>query len=133
MMTATTPPGPGQHERFGISVDCDAHRVTVELSGILDEDGAGLIALWLTPLVLFDRRRMVVIHIGLLAMISVEGLSTLIELVELAQLRRCDLRFVAGSAGRAVPLRLDGPARLILDELVRRLPAQDEPGDPQPP
>jgi anti-anti-sigma factor len=118
----------GQHERFGISIDKDDSHVAVDLCGNLDDESAGLIALWLTPLVLIERLRTVVIHIGLITTMTVEGLDTFVELIELAQHRGCDLRVIAGSEGRAEPLRLVGPASSIVGELLSALAEQNPPG-----
>jgi anti-anti-sigma regulatory factor len=120
----------GHHERFCISVDKDDSHIAVGLCGTLDEEGAGLVAMWLTPLVVIEPRRTVVIDIGLVTTITVEGLDTLVELIELAQHRQCDLQIIAGSPGRAAPLRLHGPAGSVLNELLRSVAEQNTLTDP---
>src|SRR3979409_984648 len=114
----------GNHERFCISVDKDDRHIAVGLRGTLDEEGAALVALWLTPLVVIERLRTRVLAVGLVTTITVEGLDTLVELIELAQHRQCDLQIIAGSPGRAAPLRLHGPAGSVLNVPRRALAAQ---------
>jgi ABC-type transporter Mla MlaB component len=120
----------GRHARFGISVDKDESHVAVDLCGTLDEEGAGLVALWLAPLVLLERLRTVVIDIGLVTTVTADGLDTLVELIELAQHRQCTLQIIAGGPGRAAPLRLDGPAGSVLNELLRSVADQNKLSDP---
>jgi ABC-type transporter Mla MlaB component len=129
-MTDNAASEPGQHARFGISVDKDESHVAVDLSGTLDEEGACLVALWLTPLVLMERLRTIVIDIGLLTTITVDGLDTLAELIELAQHRQCALQIIAGCPGRAAPLRLDGAVGSALNELLRSMADQNTLRDP---
>jgi anti-anti-sigma factor len=87
--------GPRQHDRFGIDVDKDDQHVTIDLYGTLDLETASLVALWLTPVVLVESSRGVHIDITRVTSVTAEGLGVLIDLIELARHRQCDLRVVA--------------------------------------
>jgi hypothetical protein len=81
-------------------------------------------------MVLMERLRTVVIDIGLVTTVTVDGLDTLVELIELAQHRQCALQIIAGCPGRAAPLRLDGPVGSVLNELLRSVADQNKLSDP---
>ncbi|WP_329045924.1 STAS domain-containing protein [Amycolatopsis sp. NBC_01488] len=98
---------------FSISVTEGDDRVLVRLAGDLDENGSGLVALWLTPYVILTPGRPVVLDLTELTAVHHTGWETLADLVELAAYRRCSLELVADESGDGRPSHLDGFASLI--------------------
>jgi anti-anti-sigma factor len=102
-----TEPRPDGH--FGICVDKDDQHVTVDLSGTLDQETACLVALWLTPMVLVEPARTVNIDLTLVTSVTADGLGVLVDLIELAHHRHCDVQVIAGTDGHLYPLWLIVP------------------------
>lgn len=107
--------------RFGVSVEQDERQVAVRLDGVLDQEGSSLVALWLTPFVLLEVARPVLVDLTGLTCLHAEGLETLLDLIELAGYRRCPIRFVVGDPDHAASLHLEGSYDRLLANLVSAL------------